>query len=260
MARGTLQHQLGPGANEPRRRSRRPLRRLAIAALLLLALSCSHTGKALVAPTVTDLRLAAPGIFGDGGYVFALETAGQPVTFSSCDPIRIVVNDALQPPGADGIVEEAATEVSRASGLSLTITGTTSEVPTPDRALEQPRYGFGWAPVLIAWTTPEVIPELAGDTIGRGGPRGVTYEASGLRTYVTGHVFLDAPALGRLLARGDEYRAVVRATVMHELGHVLGLDHVDSPFELMSGDDYRLTRFGPGDLAGLRKLGTGPCV
>jgi hypothetical protein len=259
VARGTLQHQLGPGATAPRRGPRRPLRKLSVAALLLLALSFTNTGKALVAPTFTDLRLAAPGIFGDGEYAFSLETAGQPVTFSSCDPIRIVVNDALQPPGADGLVEEAVTEVSRASGLSLTITGSTSEVPNPDRALEQPRYGFGWAPVLIAWTTPEVIPELAGDPIGRGGPRGVTYTASGVRVYVTGHVFLDTPALSSLLARGG-HRAAVRATVMHELGHVLGLDHVGSPFELMSEGNYGLTRFGPGDLAGLRKLGTGPCV
>jgi hypothetical protein len=41
---------------------------------------------------------------------------------------------------------------------------------------------------------------------------------------------------------------------------VFGLDHVDSPRELMSDENRGQTSFGPGDLEGLRLLGHGPCV
>ena len=47
--------------------------------------------------------------------------------------------------------------------------------------------------------------------------------------------------------------------LLHELGHVLGLDHVDNADELMNDDNLGLTAYGPGDLAGLRQLGNGPC-
>ena len=48
--------------------------------------------------------------------------------------------------------------------------------------------------------------------------------------------------------------------LLHEFGHVIGLDHVDSPRELMHEGNNDLTSFGPGDLEGLRLLGKGPCT
>jgi predicted Zn-dependent protease len=54
-------------------------------------------------------------------------------------------------------------------------------------------------------------------------------------------------------------RENVQAVVMHELGHVLGLDHVDDPGELMHGENVGQTEFGPGDRAGLTALGAGRC-
>ncbi len=58
-------------------------------------------------------------------------------------------------------------------------------------------------------------------------------------------------------AQGTEH---VRAVIMHEFGHVLGLDHVGDPSQLMyEGPSYR-TSFAAGDLAGLARLGTGACV
>lgn len=45
----------------------------------------------------------------------------------------------------------------------------------------------------------------------------------------------------------------------HELAHVLGLGHVDTPGELMMPVNTGQTHFGPGDLAGLARLGAIPC-
>ena len=51
----------------------------------------------------------------------------------------------------------------------------------------------------------------------------------------------------------------MRAIVQHELGHVLGLDHVDDPGELMYDTSSGRTDFGPGDLEGLARLAGVPC-
>jgi hypothetical protein len=56
--------------------------------------------------------------------------------------------------------------------------------------------------------------------------------------------------------RSDE----VRAVIMHELAHVLGLAHVNSPFELMYERNLGLTQYGPGDRQGLARLGRAACA
>jgi len=227
----------------------------------LLAVFClfiTDTGRALVAPAVVRLRLAAPSIFGDGEYAFLHETAdGRPITFNTCGPLRIVINEALRPIDAVGLVEEAVEEVSKASGLPMEIVGRTDEAPGLGRPVEQARYGPGWAPILIAWTGPEVIPGLEGGVIGLGGPRSVINRSTGNPYYVSGQVALDSPDVKEMLAEGDEDEA--RSVILHELAHVLGLGHVDSPFELMFERNLGLARFGPGDLEGLARLGRAAC-
>jgi len=54
---------------------------------------------------------------------------------------------------------------------------------------------------------------------------------------------------------------VVRAVVLHELGHLVGLDHVTAASQLM----YPQTQpgvidFGTGDLTGVAALGRGTCL
>jgi predicted Zn-dependent protease len=78
--------------------------------------------------------------------------------------------------------------------------------------------------------------------------------------YVTGLMALDAPDLQETLqhpAGAD----IVRAVILHELGHVLGLGHVEDPTHLMHGvSTEHNTTLTAGDRAGLAKLGAGQCV
>jgi hypothetical protein len=196
-----------------------------------------------------------------GAHAFIDTVGGAPVTYDPCRPIEIVVNDALEPEQADGLLEEAVEEVSVASGLGLTVVGTTDEQPSRDRALRQPwRYGSGWAPVLVAWTTPDQEPDLAGDVAGIGGSAAVDEGLGSRPRLVTGSVSIDTPDAERTLARGGAAgRDAVRALLMHELGHLVGLDHVADRDELMHAESVGRTSFGPGDLEGLAAVGGGRC-
>jgi predicted Zn-dependent protease len=52
----------------------------------------------------------------------------------------------------------------------------------------------------------------------------------------------------------------VQAIIEHELGHVVGLDHVADPTQLMNPElEPGVTGFGDGDRRGLALLGEGAC-
>lgn len=156
-------------------------------------------------------------------------------------------------------MHEAVAVASAATGLQFIYDGLTDEAPSDNRESFQPgRYGDRWAPVLVAWSSPAESPGLAGDVIGLGGS--ATVSANGADwVYVSGQVQLDAPEMNRLL-QASAGREAARSVVIHELGHVLGLDHVDDPTQLMFANANSITTLQDGDLAGLALLGKGECV
>jgi hypothetical protein len=186
---------------------------------------------------------------------------GGPVTWDPCLPIDLVVNNASAPPGSDTLVAEAAERVSEASGLTVRVLGPSTERPDPDRTareLQQGRPGGVHAPVLVAWTTPAEVAGLEGGVVGLGGPVTRFGSAADRTKYVGGTVYLDGPQVQGILRRpGGHERA--RAIVMHELAHLVGLDHVDNTSQVMAPSASAVTEFGAGDRAGLERLGSGGC-
>jgi hypothetical protein len=100
---------------------------------------------------------------------------------------------------------------------------------------------------------------LAGAVGGFAGPVAVDGANAGSLRYVTGQVVLDAQQLGELAA-GPAGIARARGVLLHELGHLMGLGHVDDPDQLMYPSTTMLgVEFADGDRRGLAAVSGRPC-
>jgi hypothetical protein len=178
-------------------------------------------------------------------------TADMPVTYNRCAPLHYVVNLDGAPPNDPRarFVFAAVKRASAASGLRFVYDG-----PTSETAADWDEHG---GPVLIVFAHEADFGDLAGKVDGFGGSSR-TLEGRPLH-YLTGRVVLEREAFAEMGARphGEDHQ---RAVVLHELGHVLGLAHVGDRNEVMYVHGVRISDYGPGDLTGLKILGSGPCL
>ncbi|SNR31001.1 matrixin family metalloprotease [Blastococcus mobilis] len=210
-----------------------------------------------------DEPLGAPGPapVADGSYAFvALQRDGSgPVAYDPCRPIHYVVRPDNAPVGGEQILHDAVDRLSAVTGLQFVHDGATDEPPSRDREPFQPeRYGDRWAPVLITWETEQENPDFVTDVAGEAGSQWMSLPG-GPQVYVTGAVALDAAEFAHMLTVSGG-AAVARAVILHELGHLVGLDHVSDAGQLMFPTTSHALDYSDGDLTGLVELGQGDCV
>lgn len=157
-------------------------------------------------------------------------------------------------------VKTALSKVTASTGFTFSYKGSTTEVP---RVGSMPKQT---AELIVAFTSPSKTNySLYGSTLGQGGMYygWVARTVSGRTTYTVaaqrGFVVIDTPQMLKQLkgGTGTGYR---RSNLLaHELGHAMGLQHVEdtrqqmypvlrstSPQLFYSGDRYGLTKVGKG--------------
>lgn len=180
-----------------------------------------------------------------------------PVTYDPCVPIHVVVDPRTIVDGGMKLLEQALDRVRDATGLVFTVDGLT-DAPEPKDGTVTQGGGHSWLPVRVSWSDPAASKKLAGDVAGYAGSAAIPHD--GHEWFVTGSVVLDGPQLSEILD-GPHGWASARSVVMHELGHLVGLDHVDAKGQLMQPEgNEALTTWGDGDLVGLAALGRGRCI
>jgi hypothetical protein len=243
----------GP-APSPETTARR--RRVWTAALLAVVVAWA------LAETVNDVRerrrFGAVSIAGGtdpAGFSFkdVDPETGQPVRFDPCTPVGYVVNASHAPTGALSDVHAAFAKAAEATGIEFVYEGLTDEVPDLNRPLLQPElYGRRWSPLLVAWAPGD-------DSLFREHGVGVAANSfvandKGRLVYVTGIIVMNSE---QQLSSGFGAGRTWGKVILHEVGHLVGLGHVDDPAEVMNPSLVSSpASWGVGDLAGLRRLGS----
>ena len=183
-----------------------------------------------------------------------------PIAWSPCRPVHVVLNPAGAPDGFEEGLLDALGVLSEATGLVFVYDGETAEPADVDREAYQPyRYGDRWAPVLAAWTDDDGLADLEGDVVGLAMSHTDIDPVSGAHVRVSGLVFLDTDL--RRYPRDPTGQPAWVSVLHHELGHLVGLDHVTDESQLMHPQDSGThVSYEDGDRAGLAELGRGTCA
>ena len=235
-------------------RSRWPV---VVAAILVVAVAITFGANAFFSIGPDLFRTAGDA---DEFAFLSLEPGGEePVRYDPCSPIHYVVNRTGAPRGAITDLHRGVGIFEGAMQVDFVFDGFTDEIPSGNRAAYQPdRYGNRWAPILLAWVPASDLLSPNDQAVGAAGSVAVQNER-GRAVYVTGTVTFNSNA--KLLTGyrfGDSWGDVV----LHELGHIVGLAHIDDYRQVMYPDvTGGHARLGAGDLEGLRRLGRdGGCV
>lgn len=207
-----------------------------------------HGGRA------TPVRQRAAVLPGSSSYRFLTLLGGQPVRWNPCAAIHWRFSPAGAPAGGAAVVAAAVREVAGISGTTWVYDGPSAGTPSTTAL---PRSADQSRPVLIGWTT------SARSDLLRGQPASVlgmtrtswfgTDDHRGHQLAATRGAVVALNAADHLRLTGP---ASWRTVVLHELGHAMGLDHVNNPAELMNPTiSPRLTDLQGGDRAGLVRLG-----
>lgn len=193
-----------------------------------------------------------------GGFAFLDPPGlnGEVDRWNPCVPIHYVVDVQVGPSTATADVAWAFAQVAKATGLRFVNDGRTTEDPDDERVdVRHTKAGWRWAPVLVA-LVPDSVFHGKGlhadkDSLAYTDPN-VYSDAVGDAQIVTAQVVVDADDI---TDGGHEDPGALGPTLLHEFGHLVGLDHVHHAGEIMQPDGGGVTSYGPGDLAGLRYLG-----
>jgi hypothetical protein len=169
----------------------------------------------------------------DNNFAFEVSnSAGAPARWNPCDKVHYIVVPAGAPAGWQNDVSNDISQALNATGLSFVSDGTAGSPPA------------NYNGIVISWAS-----QLSGgDTIGL-----TTYSYYNSAPFAPQIVSATIQLLSSLKAGGG--MSGEQPVLLHELGHALGLAHVNAA-EIMNPVDQGYGNYQPGDLNGLTHLGS----
>ena len=216
-----------------------------------IGLAATPDGKGFWVSTNGRFRPSTEGAAGPHALSY-LDRFGRPGRWNPCAPITVLFNPQHAPPGAEQFVRAGFEHVGLVTGLQFRYGGTTTL--TPDRKVRD-TIVVQWRPITGAAGLGGAWPEATAAGALRLVSGGITLN-SDLNTTRTlpGGITIQGLAISWTGGWGPIF--------LHEIGHVLGLDHVNDRFQLMYGEaGFSTSYFNGGDLAGLHQVGSaGGCL
>lgn len=184
-----------------------------------------------------------------GPHAFSGTVRGEPVRWDPCSTITYRVDSARATPSDVAELNSAIARVEQATGLDFVSRGSYTASYSPSSARSPSPSSPADAEVGLTFTDNDVATDFANGLLGYA----IIQWSGGNGEIVRGTVTLDATP-----GQGIDKELVW----MHELAHLVGLDHVDAAGQLMQPRyDRTLTDFGNGDREGLWRLGAAqPCL
>ncbi len=173
-----------------------------------------------------------------GPHAFLYTYGGTIARWNPCASLTYAVNDDRAGPGQRALLDSVIAEAEAATGIDLVYRGETSAGldGTPP----------SWAKAVLGFSDGSATPSLSGGVVGIGGG-----------SYSPGSVIADGRVVSGFALFLNSYGNTLRQRelMLHEITHMLGLDHVGDDGQVMYPYVVPLSTYGGGDRAGLWRVG-----